>query len=709
MLKGLSLPFSHTIVLLLGVMGLLVGYQAITNINAQTLEPRQSTIDEAIASLGGSETYVIGGDYAADANELTIDTVPEDKKPRKQMRGLIAFNMLSAANCEAVTGMQYLLEQKEDRVWHFDGFDHALAQTKFSGTCFGANSIDLNPIDNAAQDLNPISPESSENANDMEGRYGRINFRINETFDLGDTKRCGVNRVGNENCRDILMSADYATFFTGTNVGDKHPDFFSGYRNVAFLPGGGREMHAITRDGGQEAWNNPEDHELFHDEYDNMEDASENSEDQSGQYQGEAAGDDDPDDNNNEKYEKQKYEHTIHSFSTSWMDGQAKVGNGAKLYYWRVRMKNVPAIAKAFPQYLEGAGEAKPADEGKYEDFIEDVKWRFCEGAEGHIQSNARRIKNGGEASGSDSNRENGVYGAVYIDGNKFGDNKTECIPQGKEDRGNEHFLGFSVDVQSSSKNTCSINDAMEGRRVYTDETNVRVECGFRYTDVNFGKFDGSQTVYRPGWFSNTSKCSTGQLERSFLEESLSNSNNLVSVNDSDGDKQVLMEHDNDATGGDSVEASWRVAKMDWDEIVMRFDMWGEEISRSGQANYKPGELKINLHGNGEAPDAKVNFETNQLEYGLYATTSGTNWQDREDGASDLDGDFTKDITLSIDGRREGEVTLSYEGEDRSVSQDLNVKNEGEGIDQVDFKLNNINSGDTQVRIKEAKFITECN
>ena len=653
--KGLSLPFQRTIGMVLGVLGLFIGVQAMMGVHAESLEPGQNELQAALNTLGGT-TVTIGGDIPDTRDtEVTEET---DIKPEKQFRGLVAFNMLSAANCNAVTAVSNHVQNLEveiEKTAFFEGFQYAVNQTEFSGTCAGANSIDL-PAENIKQNLYLLSPDASEPSNDIEGRYGRINFQIGQRFTIGEFNGCPTEELApvttenypqsGERCGSILMKTDTPEIL---GEGTEPPDFFKGQRWAVFVPGGGLN-EGIENSG--DSWSNIRKHELFHDEHEHSE-VSINS-----FWPGESSSD----------------------YTTGWMEEDKNLLKKAgPLYYYRIRMKNVPTISTTWPQYLAIRTENEDGGDGddKYEDFVEGVKYKFCEGSEGYIQSNARKISNGGEASGTVSKKENAVFPAVYLTEGRTED----CIPTGKGKWDNDYFLGYEAEGK-----TCTNQEAVEGETKQVENTigpqtteTIEAQCGYKETKVSFPKFEGEHTVYRPGLFTNSSQCENSQIKQSLDIESI----------DSENDGGI---------------ESINVGKWDWDRAKIEFTLTNEGDN--------PGRVNINFGSNDDETDNKeIDFKG----------PDGLKWRATSDGdykSIDRDETPTTDtFTLEVDGRHgspvenkdghEVDVDLTYEDEGTSSSS-WTVSNNGEGIQNLEFAVKNSDNQETTLKFGNSNLVMQC-
>lgn len=727
--KGFSLPFSHTLGLILGVMGLLVGVQAIMNINATTLDPNANKIDEAIASLGGSETITVGSLENVDADKGSVDPVIRKQNASKQMRGLIAFNMLAAANCDIIRAVRYSTIKDDARVRHFDGFHYAINQTEFSGNCFGANAIDINPVDEYVKNnLKFWTPDASEPSNDEEGRYGRIRYKVNETFHLGDTKKCETEEVADQDCDDILMSTNFHRY---NGIGPaNNPDFATGARFSVFIPGGSPdEQIYFTFDGDASDWEQ-EDHELFNDEYpNNLVDEYDSSCDGAldclssrfDEYSQKTLGTlqenldvlgfgEDEVEGLGLLYEGgETLGGKANDWTVDWMDNE-KVENNGKLNYYRVRMKGVPAITKAMPKYEADEGEGGSADQGRYEDFVEAVKWRFCEGSEGYIQSNAKHQVNTGDARGQDSIKEDAVYPAVYLTSG----NITDCIPRGKEENGgnNEHFLGYKL-----SGETCSISDA-DNREKYDLEVGseeLTAECAFMKTEEGFGRFEGTQTVYRPGFYTNssTSPCTPqggeiedeiigGYSDGGFAHDS---SQGEIAVG---GDGFIMISFTDQ--GGPTV-AKFRSDQHTWDRLEM--DITVSSAKESDNNKIDPGVMYINLWGIGGKPDAKINLARRSPRPGPdYYTEFGT--KNNLDEKTEEHGFYRDDSTVSVeqhfdltvDDQEDPELSLEH-ALGKTSSSEFSSQGDKHGIYGGRIEIRNRDSPAVNAEI-DAKYEITC-
>jgi hypothetical protein len=205
---------------------------------------------------------------------------------------------------------------------------------------------------------------------DMEGKFGRIKFRINESFHFA---KGGVGKP--------LWGQN---FKAGGWKDGKTAGFWRGRRFMYALPPGlkpvgekGKEYHAI-----HPAWQ-----EIS--KYDGYKD-----------YGGVG-------------------------------DGRVRI---RALYSWRVRMKDVPIITDGFsPSQEERITNFRrvrdshdPSPVKIIRTLLRNSQYLFCRGARGYVQSNAKKMFNEGEAVGNKGKKEDNVYPFV-----KITEGATSCLDPG--------------------------------------------------------------------------------------------------------------------------------------------------------------------------------------------------------------------------------------------------------------------------------------
>jgi hypothetical protein len=558
--KGLSMPFAHTAALVLGVLGLLVGIQAISNIHNQSLDPNSNKVNRVIDSLG-TTTVDIGGTNIPDRSlDPSVVSNPEKLNPSGQFRGVMAFNMLSAVDCDMVMAVNSYIYTGEDsrpgRVQYFvngsgrGGWRPVIRNTSFQGNCFGAKSIDLNPVDDFIQNINPLTADESENANDMEGRYGRINFNVNTTFVIGDGNLCDpqyqitteettyeradytvidstfevTQRHLTRNCSEILMGVSMNHSDIAVDSG--HPGFWHGARNAVFVPGG------LDWDEENGNFRHPWTYELYHDEFTPSEDGPCDDIDNKGakaMCEEELSEGDEAD---NQEINYGNHESVGEHDPLMFASGEAgdntgeygwektisdKDGKEAHLYQYRVRMINTPMVFPPEPAFEDVDCTNCEDGEEKLELFIEQAQYIFCDGTNGFMQSNAQSMHNGGEASKDVAYKEDQVYPRAEITG---GGNEDCLMTESRSD-----FFADSIEVPQNKKlvlsregsqgRTCNLNDVIErgdSEEPYTEEFNwfggkITLQCGLlqgNYVDFQNWKGpagNGDLHYYTPAWF----------------------------------------------------------------------------------------------------------------------------------------------------------------------------------------------------------------
>ncbi|MFB6209818.1 MAG: hypothetical protein ABEJ56_06825, partial [Candidatus Nanohaloarchaea archaeon] len=348
-----------------------------------------------------------------------------------------------------------------------------------SGLCAGSSPVDLNPVDDALNVVNPLRGGGPQSENDMEGRFGRVFFKINKQFIINDGDydqdvlvEKGYDYPDNSGHGEKLLAMDLYPIIRSP----KYPDFWKGQRIAAFLPAG--ISYKVD---------DPKFHELYNDEGFKNEDFYESYGAQ-GIFEGSGA----------------------RQYRTGKLDSGHE-----KLYYYRVRMKSVPKVLPADKNpeewRIKEGGTGNKDKEGRFERFVENARYVFCKNAEGFIQSNAKDIGNGDDV-GGDKVRplvENAVFPKIEITGSGG-----SCINGGGE-RASGEFLGNDLPKNPDPVGKCNLEKALSSGDKSSGSSNemkingeqVKLSCGLesKTTSVKHSGKSHELDYYKPGWFAE--KC----------------------------------------------------------------------------------------------------------------------------------------------------------------------------------------------------------
>ncbi|MFB6147978.1 MAG: hypothetical protein ABEJ66_03770, partial [Candidatus Nanohaloarchaea archaeon] len=401
-----------------------------------------------------------------------------DERARRQMRGLIIFNMLAASDCRLVDGLyrsthypeklavQNLEQARDEGKGHytawFKGFEPLLQDTEFTGACVGSSSVVFQATEVAVDKalpgdvLNPWddSTAAKQTGKDMEGRYGRVKFAVNQTFWMGADKSS-----------PLLGMVMYP------GGGRDLPDFWLGIRGSTFLPPG------ITglRNQGSPIRDNTADRQ-----------------------------------DNIALLETEKDSSVIGRGLTYY--GPYK--SNESLYAWRVNTGNVPVVVRD-PASLSDSMDG----EAMLEKFLDSSVFVMCRGARGYVQSNAGEMNDGSEAAGDNPVKEDVVFPFIKL--TRPGMEGESCV---KETYG-KTFVGVSAvpdlkrPLHSSGRIRCSLEQALERKKMgkiemgEIDGKMVRKQlyCGFRKDVFDFSRLDhpdyrGEIDYYKTGFYADSSK-----------------------------------------------------------------------------------------------------------------------------------------------------------------------------------------------------------
>ena len=182
-------------------------------------------------------------------------------------------------------------------------------------------------------------------------------------------------------------------------------------------------------------------------------------------------------------------------------------GNEAqhRLYAWRIRMNDVPIISDntlSESDFVDHCSyndndDIKCNDAGKLlQSFVDETSYLFCEGSEGYIQSNAKRMNNDGEATGETSKKEDQVYPFIeMVSGEK------SCLDF---DQNNRVSLSSYVTAYGSPDNfACNeVSDMGSSEVVFSEEKKdggifeTELKCGGTKRETEIPRYGGNNEPF---------------------------------------------------------------------------------------------------------------------------------------------------------------------------------------------------------------------
>jgi len=501
-----------TVVVLIGALifgAAILG--TVSSIKSDFIDPNADIANAALQSTG-TQTITIEGDNS----EAT----------RNQMKGLIVFNMLAASDCRLLSSVSSAtnddshpsigsLEELRSnsnaiytKSWFEAGFEPLFADTSFQGVCAGASSVIFRARDAVGDAAIPIqnghlipgtgnSDAAREPGNDMEGKFGRVNFKINKTFSMGDP-------VGQYRGRIIGIKALPQVPEEEGGSGHDLPGFWLGKRAAVLLPEGitgftdalscteKKDMMVVLPEESNKAW--------------------------------------------------------------ACEDGVLSYGSGEEnMYAFRIKTVNVPIIHRNPLELMPNTGRGgifRPSEDsyGRYglRDFLDSAEYVFCKDSVGHIQSNAGSIDNEGEAAAETPTDEDVVFPKIKLaengcsirgvaDAKLTGNIISQELSRGM--RSSAEQCSISVEAANSGKEAKEIGQIEMGL-VNGDMESVQGYCGLRSQKMEFSEFDNSDytgeiNYLTPAYYAScTSESKDYEITPFYYSKSSRNAGSVVFTGD---------------------------------------------------------------------------------------------------------------------------------------------------------------------------------
>lgn len=207
MLKG-SIPVRRSVLIVSVALGgaLLTGM--IATVDGEIISPSIGNITEELT------------EYQTPTVQIGDDGVTQDDA-RREFKGLVTYNMLTAANCNLVPLTTNGLNGGDTDIIYFEGFDTAVNGLNYEFT----NDCVQEVVPDGALDL--IDFNDVEESGDLEGRQGKMNFNVSQSFTIS---------------QEELIKAEYdSDFGDGFLVFNGAPHFWDGERVAGFVPDGIRD------------------------------------------------------------------------------------------------------------------------------------------------------------------------------------------------------------------------------------------------------------------------------------------------------------------------------------------------------------------------------------------------------------------------------------------------------------------------------------
>lgn len=479
------------------------------SMKSTSLDPQVNSVEDALGQLDRS--FVLG-DSKNDKLRMS-----REQKARHEFRQVVIFNMFTAQHCAFLPKIDEMPQNsdfsslgkgevfypqklhKEDTDQKVGVFEVLKKENELPLSCVGAGNV-LQQIPPSPSDFMPevlsSDSETGGSGNDMEGRYGRVNFQVEETFRLQDP------RVGGTDFDNV-----------GESAPSYRPDLWRGDRMISMVPAGMNfnSEFCDTEYLKTEVTSNRLSYKFYDEEIGSW---TENL--VQGLYadiKGFVFGDD------------VEYDGVLNSYG----------GGPEGLYAYRVRMAGMPMFKPG--AMIENYGTAsfcgiREIGEGTMKSFIfgnvpyrdrNKVEYVMCKGAEGYIQSNAAGLEDGEEAA-ADALHDN-----IFNEDSEAIVFPIVQIVQGKDclDNSDAKFYAFNgeqsekiisprIDLDSDGKREyCSLedvrNDITRTWKVSQNGEEIKVGCALTkkriFQPPKVSERRRGHSYYTTVWYAKQDKC----------------------------------------------------------------------------------------------------------------------------------------------------------------------------------------------------------
>lgn len=422
-------------------------FGTLNSIKVNSLDPNVDSLNDAIGELTRDVTF--GDIYNSEAEEN-----PDREKSRQEVREAILINTVMAQRCDFVPLLKNAewktLKSEDPRsdavYFNYDTdnvgepFEVSNQEGEVPLTCVGADS----PAEVVKPPLDVLSSgPQSEQTDDMEGRFGRINFDVENTLVFEDP-RIGSLGLYSE------APEDFGNF----------PDFWRNARTSFMLPAGLQSNECSGRHSVKKQ-------AVFYPGYEPI----------SGLY---------------ELY--------------SGNNEDINIYNGGKrmIYAFRARMVNVPVVKESYSgpyRDLTLCGQGANSDLKKFlrgdpeSQDSNPAKYILCENATGYIQSNAGSLDNSGESDVDSFDWVNGFGTEIVFPKLLVRNGADDCTDRPAYMADNGQIIGPEIGLGNGRKG-CSFSESTaneEGRSI-ENWNGLQLECGL--TEKVLKQQDGGNIDY---------------------------------------------------------------------------------------------------------------------------------------------------------------------------------------------------------------------
>jgi len=439
-------------------------FATLDSIKVNSLDPSVNGLQSALSSMDRSVTF--GDVYTIDKEEEEKQLLNEKskEKSKQEVREAILFNIFVAQNCNLLKPVNEAdwsdipdssQNPEQDEVYIEGGADESFEISKeeeLSLTCIGAESI-KNLVKPSADTL--ASPDTGDSkTNDMEGKFGRINFDTENTINFDSPK---------------VASASLYKDSWG-QVGNNFPGFWRNDRVVTMIP-----ENLVRENCDEFGYDKPlkTQARIYH-----------SIEEKKSAFN--------PAGNNGD----------INAYQGNW-------GKNALIYAFRLRT-NMPIVKEGYTRYRSEHSFCGQRSFSRMKDFLfgsnrfldgSPPKRILCEDASGYIQSNAGRVNNDGETSVDtiDIVRDYGTE--VVFPKMLITSNKDDCLDEFTYDK--SEVAAIKID-KGGERRKCSFEEAKQGYSMTWK--GAKFKCGL-YEEQIRQRGKGIISFYNTAWIKDKSAC----------------------------------------------------------------------------------------------------------------------------------------------------------------------------------------------------------
>ncbi|PSG98724.1 MAG: hypothetical protein BRC29_01190 [Nanohaloarchaea archaeon SW_7_43_1] len=574
-------------------------FATLDSIKVNSLDPSVNSLEAALNSMDRSVTF---GD------------IEDEQKGRQEIREAIFYNIIIAQKCnllKAVYDADWERLQTSDKaswggiapdpdkdvVFFYngdqisEGFEVSKSE-ELSISCVGADSP-TEMIRPNAEDLREGAGTSK--TNDMEGKFGRVSFDMNDTVVIEDPK------IGS------------TSLFEGNpwRPSGNFPDFWRNQRLSMMLPNGLEETNDLCDNVGPEHYKKTQ--SVFYKEYEAI----------SGLYE---------------------------AFTGNNEDINVYEGREgpSSIYAFRVRMQNVPIIKEGYLGPKQNLNTCQRGTESKLKKFLiggenqDSARYVLCKSASGYIQSNAGSIDNTGETNVDRIDLKRDFATETIFPKLLIRENSDYCLSDTQSE-----FIDYRLNGDK-----CTTEEVLKDREgsepVTKNWRGLEVKCGIKketITQENGGGFN----FYNTGWFKTGGKLNGDIKAAGSLYETENGNDGGVESADQNTEGNLII-RSNDQQGS---KVTFKTAPFSVENVGLSFETKGDMNVNLKQDEDKQIQFRIEMDRNNENKQSGVDYTFDIIENGdTKKSFTDTIDAEQQENAFDVvvDLQYRENLELTVKG-----------------------------------------------------------